>query len=237
MVMFSKFRTFALRDEGGRHAKLVDLAIDLLDSDYPPITQLFFRNEAGEQVRLPWEAVQTIEWRRREITVSNLEAGPAASEELLAQEVLLRRDVIDALVLDLQNRRATRANDLWLEREDGRLLLKAVDTSARAVLRRLSRGRFGGRRTKSLYDWKYVEFLRGDPLAVRNGAGYRMRINRLPPGEIAGLSTRSRTSTPRNCSRSCTMRLPPTRSKSCRSTGSYKSSACSKRNKRCACSR
>ena len=189
MVMFSKLRSFALQDERGRRGKLADLAIDLLESDYPVITQLFIRNAAREQVRLPWEAIRTIEWRRHQITVSNLEAGPPAPEELLAKEVLLRRDVIDALVLDLQNRRATRANDLWLEEEGGRLLLKAADTSARAVLRRLSRGRFAGQRTKSLYDWKYVEFLRGDPLAVRNGAGYRMRIKRLPPGEIAGLSS------------------------------------------------
>jgi hypothetical protein len=28
--------------------------------------------------------------------------------------VLLKRDVVDALSLDLENRQATRANDLWL---------------------------------------------------------------------------------------------------------------------------
>jgi magnesium transporter len=188
MVMFSNFRSFALRDERGRRAKLIDLAIDVLESDYPLITQLFFRNAAREQLRLPWEAVKTIEWRRHQITVTNLAGDTPAAAESVAKEVLLGRDVIDALVLDLHNRCATRANDLWLKEEQGRLLLKAVDTSAHAVLRRLSLGGFRGSRSKSLYDWKYVEFLRGDPLAVRNGAGYRMRINRLPPGEIAGLS-------------------------------------------------
>ena len=189
MVTFSKFRSFALGDEHGRRAKLMDVAIDILESDYPPITQLFFRNAVREQMRLPWEAVKTVSWQRRQITVSNLEAGAPVPDESEAKAVLLGRDVIDALVLDLQNRCATRANDLWLEEENGRLLLKAADTSPHAVLRRLSLGRFGGSRSKSLYDWKYVEFLRGDPLAVRNGAGYRMRIQRLPPGEIASLSS------------------------------------------------
>jgi magnesium transporter len=47
---------------------------------------------------------------------------------------------------------------------------------------------FGRRPSRSLSDWKYIEFLRGDPHAVRSGAGYHMRIKRLPPGEIAGLS-------------------------------------------------
>lgn len=188
MVTFSKFLSFALRDKQSRRAKLVDLAIDVLENDYPLVTQLFFRNTAREQLRLPWEAVKMIDWQGHQITVSNLEAGAPVPDELESKDVLLGRDVMDALVLDLQNRCATRANDLWLEEKRGKLLLKAADTSARAVIRRLSKGRFGGRHTKSVYDWKYVEFLRGDPLAVRNGADYRMRIKRLPAGEIASLS-------------------------------------------------
>src|SRR4029453_3671795 len=98
-------------------------------------------------------------------------------------------DVIDALVLDLHNRRGTRANDLWLEEENGKLLLKAADTSSLAILRRLSRGLFGSGPSRAAYDWKYIEFLRGDHHAVRNGAGYHMRIKGLPPGEIAGVCT------------------------------------------------
>jgi hypothetical protein len=41
-------------------------------------------------------------------------------------------DVLDALILDLQGRRATRANDLCLEEEDGELSLRAADVGARA---------------------------------------------------------------------------------------------------------
>jgi magnesium transporter len=188
MVMLSRFRNFALVDEQGRRARLVDLAIELLDNDYPPVTHLIFRNAQSKQVRVPWDTIKSLDWHRGRITVGDLDVAREAPEDALTKEVLLRRDVIDALILDLQNRRATRANDLWLEEEKGQLLLKAADTSARAVLRRLSRGRFGSQPTRSPYDWKYVEFLRGDPHAVRNGAGYRMRIRRLPPGEIAGLS-------------------------------------------------
>jgi magnesium transporter len=82
----------------------------------------------------------------------------------------------------------TRANDLWLEEEGGRLLLCAADISVRALLRRLSRGWYESVRQSALYDWKYVEFLRGDPHAVQAGAGYHLRITRLPPGEIAHLT-------------------------------------------------
>jgi len=137
---------------------------------------------------LPWDAVKEIDWRHSEIRVRNYDKAESATDEWLGMAVLLKRDILDALVIDLRNRRASRANDLWLEEESGQLLLKAADTTARAVLRRLSRGVFGRKPSRAPYDWKYIEFLRGDPQAVRNGAGYHMRIKRLPAGEIAGLS-------------------------------------------------
>src|SRR5262249_4110847 len=96
-----------------------------------------------------------------------------SAERMLTQEVLLRRDVLDALILDLKNRRATRANDLCLKEETGRLSLWAADVGGRAILRRLSRGVFGAQPGDILYDWKRVEFLRGDPEAARSGSGYQ----------------------------------------------------------------
>src|SRR5690606_14544830 len=39
--------------------------------------------------------------------------------------------------------------------------------------------------TDDLYDWRYVEFLRGQPNAP--GTGTQQRVARLPPGEIAHL--------------------------------------------------
>ena len=188
MVMLSKFRHFRLRDDAGRQHRLSDLAVALLESDYPAVTHLLYKNSGRDQMMLRWDAVKNIDWRCSQITIQSFEAAQPATEEALGKDVLLRRDVLDALVLDLHNRRATRANDLWMEEENGQLLLKAADTASWAVLRRLSRGIFGRKPSRAPYDWKYIEFLRGDPHAVRNGAGYHMRIKRLPAGEIAGLS-------------------------------------------------
>jgi Mg/Co/Ni transporter MgtE len=109
-------------------------------------------------------------------------------QETSEQIVRLRRDILDALILDLRTRRVTRANDLWLEEKDRQLLLTAADTGAQAILRRITRGRYRGNSCNSLYDWKYIEFLRGEPQAVDRGAGYHRRIVHLPPGEIAHLA-------------------------------------------------
>ncbi|HYO92178.1 MAG TPA: CBS domain-containing protein, partial [Pyrinomonadaceae bacterium] len=168
--------------------RLADLAVAHLEGDYPRVTRLLFFNEDRERKALAWDSVRLIEWRERLIRVSDLDAGSAAGSAPLKEEALLRADVLDALVLDLQNRRATRANDLFLEEEDGQLLLRAADTSMSAVLRRLSRGLYKHVSKDALYDWKYVEFLRGDPQAARNEAGKHLRITRLPPGEIALLT-------------------------------------------------
>lgn len=188
MPMLSNLLRFRLLDEKGRSARLLDLAVAHLEGDYPQVTRLLFSNQLRERKSLAWEGVRSVEWHRRTIHVRDLEAGSPVGSAPLQEEALLRADVLDALVLDLQNRRATRANDLCLKEEDGRLMLSAADTSMSAVLRRLSRGLYGHVSSNALYDWKYVEFLRGDPQAARHEAGKHLRITRLPPGEIALLT-------------------------------------------------
>jgi magnesium transporter len=186
--MFSQLRRFSIADGRGHRTRLLDISVAHLEGDYPPVTGLVFANPEKQQMTLPWGAVQSVDTRARLLRVEDLSAGTPVSQEFLEGETLLGRDVLDALVLDLQNRRATRANDLWLEEEDNQLLLRAADPSTRAIFRRLTGGRIGVPAERALYDWRYVEFLRGDPRAARNGAGYNLRINRLPAGEIAHLS-------------------------------------------------
>ena len=185
MVMLSQLRRFKLTDEQGRQARLMDLSVALLDGDYPPVTRLYFLNASKQRHSLEWETVQAIDWRARQINVASLEESVGESTASMAKEVLLGDGILDALVLDLKNRRATRANDLWLEQEKDQLQLRAADTSVAAILRRLTGGRYGRVAKSALYDWKYIEFLRGDHDAVRNGEGYHLRVARLPPGEIA----------------------------------------------------
>ncbi len=161
MVMLSQLRRFKVADDQGRQAKLLDLSVALLDADYPPVTSLFFLNDKNKKHSLPWDQVQTLDLKACRIGVKDLKASQKLVAGSLGKDVLLGGDILDALVLDLQNRRATRANDLWLEEDDGQLDLRAADTSFSGFLRRLTGGRYGGMSKSGLYDWKYVEFLRG----------------------------------------------------------------------------
>jgi CBS domain-containing protein len=188
MLMLSELCRFRVRDRRGARARLQDVAVALLEAEYPPATRVLYAGDGGRIRSLEWGAVRGVSREEKEIEVEDLDAGREVSPDSFKDEVLLARDVLDALVLDLQNRRVTRANDLALEEEGGKLRLRAADTSARALLRRLARGLFAEPPEAALYDWKYVEFLRGDPDAVRSGAGGELRVARLQPGEIARLA-------------------------------------------------
>jgi len=186
-VTLSDFLIYHFIDPPGRRARLIDLAVDLAKNDYPLVKWALVRWPGNEERQLPWEAVREIDWQARQVSVVDLDAVRQATPTALQQAVLLRRDVRDALVLDLENRQATRANDLWLTQDGGRLLLHGADVSPWAVLRRLGHGLFSRARRGSMLDWKNVEFLRGDPRRVEAGGAYHRRVERLSAVEIAHL--------------------------------------------------
>jgi len=187
MVMFSELTRFAVVDGAGRRARLVDAAIDPAAGDYPPVRGLIVRDAARRQSELNWEAVGSIDWQRRQIRVGDLTAAHPIAVEDLAQRVLLKRDLMDALVVDVAHRQTTRANDLWLRESDGQLALVGADVSAWAVLRRVGRGLLGRGVERALLDWKDLEFLRGHPDLARESGDYHHRMTQLPPAEIAHL--------------------------------------------------
>lgn len=188
MLLFSKLRRFALSDDQGRRAKLVDFVVELLGGDHPPVTHILFRHTSRALEFLPWDAVVSLDHSARQIKVKDIEASELAPSEWLRKRVLLS-DIDDALILDLKHRRAARANGLLLKEENGVLVLCGVDTSLSAIARRVTGGRFSYVPDATVHDWTTIEFLRGDPQAVKSGMPYRHEITKLPAGEIARLTS------------------------------------------------
>lgn len=167
--------------------RLADLALGPLDVDYPCVSHLVVRDGLARCL-LPWSAVAQVQTDRHQIEVESLAAAEALDDEAARGLVLLHRDVVDGLVIDLAGQRVTRANDLMLALERGQLSLRCADIGLRALLRRLTRNRYRASAEADLLDWRFAEFLRGDPGAVSAGAHYHRRIVHRPPGEIAHLS-------------------------------------------------
>src|SRR5260370_15586265 len=168
MLLFSRLRRFALTDDQGRRAKLVDFIVELPPEGYPPVTHILFRHTSHSLEVLPWDAVLALDHSARQIRVRDIEASEIAPEEWLRKRVRLS-DIDDSMVLDLQHHRAARTNVLLLKEENGRLLLCGVDTSLSAILRHVTGGRFSYVPRDTVHDWTTIEFLRGDPRAVKAG--------------------------------------------------------------------
>jgi CBS domain-containing protein len=189
MVMLSDLLRFRLTDRQQQRARLSDVAVDLAAGDYPRVARLVIQFGGPRRlVTLPWSDVETIDWQRRMLVVADF---AAATQEVQAEPktpaVWARRDILDALVVDVGRRHTLRANDLWFREDDGQLWLAGADASPWAVVRRLGRGVFGRGAARRLVDWKDLEFLRGDPVAARRGHDYHRQIARLQPAEIASL--------------------------------------------------
>jgi magnesium transporter len=187
VVLLSEFLRFSVTAPNGQRSRLADLAIDLGTGDYPQVTHLLLHVRPLQHALLPWDAVQSIDWPTRQIRVADLHAALAAPSDSLVTRVLLKRDLLDAMVLDLADLVTTVANDLWLEEADHQLALHAAAINPWAVVRRLSHGWLGHGSARHLLDWKDVEFLRGDPAAARTGQAYQQRITRIQAAEIAQL--------------------------------------------------
>lgn len=152
---------------GGRRIR--DFAFDPLEeADYPPIRAVLLDDG------------KAYEWLGGE-------AGGALEYE--PHWARLCRDVLDGMVLDLANHRGIRANDVVL-REDGRAWrVTGLDSGLHALMRRLTRGSWKGKSPKrDRLDWKYVEFLRGQPERVGREGAYRGKISRMAPGDIAAMA-------------------------------------------------
>jgi magnesium transporter len=189
MVMLSDFLRFRVLDRERRRSRPADVAVDLAAGDYPPVTRLLVRQDGRKLATLSWSAVVGIDWEHQTLTVDDLTAARAAPPAALTRTVLAKRDILDALVVDVAARSTTRANDLWFGAEDGshELFLAGADVRPWAVLRRLGRGFLGRGTERRLLDWRDLEFLRGDPAAARDGLDYHRQITRLQPAEIARL--------------------------------------------------
>ena len=160
----------------------------IFDHDYPQVTHLLFRHSTDQLEALPWDAVESIDWQTREIKVKNVEASELVPLEWRKKRVVLG-DIQDAQILDLEHKRAARANDLLLREDDGKLVLAKVDTGLNAILRRISFGLYNRVSKVTLHDWKKVEFLQGNPQAVSSRPSYDRQIMQLPAGEISRLAS------------------------------------------------
>ena len=173
----------ALWDQSGERLGRVDDLIVRLGEDYPPVSGVL-ATVAGRQVYVPGEAVGEIVHggvRLREATL-DLQRFNRRDDE-----VLLRKDMLDRQLINVDGARLVRANEIELARVEGWYRVVGVDTGLRGIARRVVPRRLGDSvATGSFLDWASVEPFTGHVPTVRLRVPHP-KLARLHPAQLADL--------------------------------------------------
>jgi CBS domain-containing protein len=170
--------------DGGRIGRVDDLIVRLGDaSDYPPVTGLL-ATIAGRQVFVPADEVDAIEHGRVTLRTARLDLQPFRRRP---QEVLLKKDVLDRQLINVDGARLVRSNEIEIARIEGWYRVVGVDTGLRGWFRRLvPRSLAGSVDAKRFLDWASVEPFTGHVPTVRLRVPHP-KLARLHPAELADL--------------------------------------------------
>jgi hypothetical protein len=169
--------------DGGRLGKVEDLIVRLGEPGYPPITG-FLVSVAGRQSYLPAEAVADLTPAGVVLRGAKLDLGRF---ERRPEEVLLKHDVLDHQLINVDGARLVRANEIELARVEGWWRVVGVDTGPRGGVRRLLPRPLGRRvATGTFLDWASIEPFVGHVPSVRLRVPHP-KLARLHPAQIADL--------------------------------------------------
>ncbi|HEX4838445.1 MAG TPA: CBS domain-containing protein [Solirubrobacteraceae bacterium] len=173
-----------LRDsDGERLGKVEDVIVRLGGVGYPQITG-FLVKVAGRTSYLGIDRVSDIRDDGVVLSKAKLDLRRFERRE---EEVLLRRDVLDRQLINVEGARLVRANEIELAHLAGSWRVVGVDTGPRGGLRRLLPKPLGQRiATGEFLDWASVEPFVGHVPTVRLRVPHP-KLGKLHPAQIADL--------------------------------------------------
>jgi len=168
---------------GGRLGRVDDLIVRLGEDEYPPVSGVL-ANVAGRQVFLPADGIAEIDHGRVTMNSIRLDLQPFARR---LQEVLLKQDVLDRQLINVDGARLVRANEIELARLEGWYRVVGVDIGLRGFARRLlPRALARNVGAGTFLDWGSVEPFTGHVPTVRLRVPHP-KLARLHPAELADL--------------------------------------------------
>lgn len=141
--------------DGAEVGRLEDVSIHL-GAPHPELERLLVRPHRRSPVMVPWSAIHQVSDDEIVLVGAPPTGVPAPDiPELAAAEILLRRDVLDTQVVDLQGQRLSRVSEVVLvEREDGSTEVAAVRLGLLALLPRLGLGSVVRHHEHPAVDWQ-----------------------------------------------------------------------------------
>ena len=158
---------------GDPMGKVADLIVAVGDR-YPPVTGLVVETDR-RRIFLPWTSVDHLGSDGARLQTRMIDIGKFQQRP---NEILLRADLMDKQIVDIDGRKVVRVNDLRLDEIEGRLHLVAVDVGAAGLLRRLGieRGyRTLARGLKRSVPERYIDWEDVDPVET-SIASIKLRV-------------------------------------------------------------
>jgi magnesium transporter len=136
-LYFSQIIGLDIMDAKGQWAgSLYDIAMNPNSDIYPKASDLIIRRGSypKEYARVNWDDVTYIE---EEVRLKILGDHLIFSREMPKSDFTLRRDIFDQQVVDIDDQRVVRVNDIYLLCVDNQVYAANVDVGMRAIFRRL----------------------------------------------------------------------------------------------------
>jgi magnesium transporter len=187
-----------INPQGHEIGRLRDLVM-VPGDDFPEVSHLLVQNK-GRTLSIPWKRVTL--FNRLVITVTgSLQSIPDYRPR--EGDILMRRDILDRQIVDVNGAKVVRVNDLKLGSLKERLCVFFVDVGFRGLLRRMGYENFG-EKIASLFkhqlphyhiSWEYVQLLEmnlfrltltvaRDQLKEIHPADLAQIISNIPSGNI-----------------------------------------------------
>lgn len=163
MLFLSRLVGRPVRDrDGDSFGKVRDLIV-ALGEQYPPVTGLVVRVAGGRDIFLPWTDVEEIDADGARLRTTLIDM---ATFRQRPNEIRLWLDLLDKQIVDVEDRKIVRVNDIQLAPVEGRLRLLAVDVGLAGILRRLGLSGPGERLARALHleAENYIEWEDVDPV-------------------------------------------------------------------------
>ena len=122
-----------VRDVNNEDMGEVGDLIVALGGRYPPVTGLVVKTDR-RRIFVPWTSVESLDTTGAKLRTATIDIGKFQQRP---DEILLRADLMDKQIVDIDGRKVVRVNDLRLDEIEGLLHVVAVDVGASGLLRRL----------------------------------------------------------------------------------------------------
>jgi CBS domain-containing protein len=163
MLFLSRLVGRPVRDrDGDAFGKIRDLIV-ALGERYPPVTGLVVRVASGREIFLPWTDVEAIDASGARLRTTLIDM---ATFRQRPNEIRLWLDLLDKQIVDVEDRKIVRVNDIQLAEVEGHLRLVAVDVGLAGILRRLGLSGPGERLARAMHleAENYIEWEDVDPV-------------------------------------------------------------------------